>query len=230
MSLFSYLQASPLAFTLCAALFGLLIGSFLNVVAYRLPRMMERDWRTQCRELLNLNPESAEPAFNLIQPGSRCPHCDHPVRWYQNIPVLSYLYLGGRCAACRESISIRYPIVELIAGALAAISAWHFGFGLAALFAAVLSWGLLALALIDFDTKFLPDDITLPLLWLGLGVNLFGMYTSLHAAVLGAICGYGILWLVFQAFRLLPARKAWATVISNYWPCSAPGWAGTCCQ
>ncbi|MCS3903868.1 leader peptidase (prepilin peptidase)/N-methyltransferase [Methylohalomonas lacus] len=208
MSILSYLQATPAAFIFCFALLGLVIGSFLNVVILRLPRMMERDWRCQCRELLELDADPADATpLSLASPASSCPHCQHAIRWYENIPVLSYLWLRGRCAGCRQRIALRYPVVELAAGLLAAISAWHFGFGMAALLAAILSWALLTLSVIDLDTQYLPDDITLPMLWLGLAANLFGVFTSLHAAVLGAICGYGILWLIYQAFRLLTGKE-----------------------
>lgn len=196
-----------MAFIFCFAVLGLVIGSFLNVVVHRLPRMMECDWRRQCRELLELSGNQEEPQYTLITPGSRCPHCAHAIRWYENIPVVSYLLLRGRCAACAHAISPRYPLVEIAAAALAALSAWHFGYGWPAVFAALLSWALLTLSLIDYDTKYLPDDITLPFLWLGLAVNLFGLFTPLSSAVLGAIAGYGILWLVFQAFRLVTGKE-----------------------
>lgn len=207
MPIFSYLQAEPAAFISCFAILGLVVGSFLNVVIHRLPRILENDWRRQCRELLELADGPDEPLFNLIRPGSRCPHCAHPIRWYENIPVLSYLVLRGRCSACAHTISLRYPLIEIAAGTLAALCAWYFGYSWAALFATVLSWGLLTLSLIDFDTKYLPDDIILPLLWLGLAVNLAGLFAPLPSAVLGAIGGYGILWVVFQAFRLLTGKE-----------------------
>lgn len=206
MSILSYLQATPIAFIVVVSVFGLIIGSFLNVVIARLPRMMERDWRRQCRDLLEL-PTVSEDKLTLASPASNCLHCQHAIRWFENIPVISFLFLRGRCSACGRAISLRYPLVELTAAVLAGICAWHFGFGAAAIFAALLGWVLLTLAMIDLDTQYLPDDITLPFLWLGLFVNLFGVFTSLHAAVLGAICGYGILWLIFQAFRLLTGKE-----------------------
>lgn len=208
MSILTYLQASPPAFIICFVLFGLLVGSFLNVVILRLPRMMERDWQRQCRELLELpDKETDSEPLGVIQPRSRCLQCGHQIPWYENIPVLSYLWLRGRCAGCSRHISLRYPVIEIIAAALAGICAWQFGYGMTAVFATLLSWALLTLAMIDFDTQYLPDDITLPFLWLGLAVNLFGLFAPLHAAVLGAICGYGILWLIFQAFRLLTGKE-----------------------
>lgn len=208
MPILTYLQASPLAFIICFAILGLLVGSFLNVVILRLPRMMERDWRRQCQELLELPLDETGPSpLGLIKPRSHCPQCNHQIRWYENIPVLSYVFLGGKCAGCGKHISLRYPSIEIVAAALAAVCAWHFGYGMAAVFATLLSWALLTLAMIDFDTQFLPDDITLPFLWLGLAVNLFSLFASLQAAVLGAICGYGILWLIFQVFRLLTGKE-----------------------
>lgn len=208
MAIFNYLQASPLALIIFFSVIGLVIGSFLNVVILRLPRMMERDWHRQCRELLELqaDPVDTRP-LTLANPPSTCPQCEHAIRWYENIPVISYLFLRGRCSACGKSISIRYPLIELAAGIMAAICAWQFGYGVAVIFAVILSWALLTLSVIDLDTQYLPDDITLPLLWLGLTVNLFGVFTTLQAAVLGAICGYGILWLIFQAFRLLTGKE-----------------------
>ncbi len=208
MSILNFLQASPLVLAACFFVFGLLVGSFLNVVILRLPRMMERDWHLQCRELLELPPESTDPeALSLVTPRSHCPACQHTIHWYENIPVLSYMFLGGKCSSCGSRISLRYPIIEIVAALLAAACAWHFGYGATALFATLFSWALLALCMIDFDTQYLPDDITLPFLWLGIGVNLFGMFVPLHAAVLGAIGGYGILWLIFQVFRLLTGKE-----------------------
>ncbi|MDZ7735360.1 MAG: A24 family peptidase [Gammaproteobacteria bacterium] len=208
MSILNFLQASPLALTVCFFVFGLIVGSFLNVVILRLPRMMEHDWHLQCRELLQLPAEPTDSEiYSLVTPRSHCPTCRHVIHWYENIPILSYLFLGGKCANCSRPISLRYPAVELTAGLLAAVCAWHFGFGMTAVFATLLSWALLTLCMIDFDTHYLPDDITLPFLWLGLAVNLFGVFVSLHAAVLGAICGYGILWLIYHTFRLLTGKE-----------------------
>lgn len=190
------------------AVLGLLVGSFLNVVIHRLPLMMEQEWHTQCRQLLELPAAGSDAArLSLVHPRSRCPHCGHQIRWYENIPIVSYLFLRGACSACDATISLRYPLVELSAAILAAVAAWHFGFGLAAVTAALLSWALLTLSLIDLDTRYLPDDITLPFLWLGLGLNMFGLFASLHSAVLGAILGYGIFWLVFQVFRAVTGKE-----------------------
>lgn len=208
MSILTLLEVSLPLFIAVMAILGLIVGSFLNVVVHRLPQMMEQEWRSQCRQLLELPEPSGDSArLTLLQPRSRCPHCGHAIRWYENIPVLSYLFLRAACSACDRRISLRYPVVELAAALLAAICAWHFGFGLTALAAVLLSWTLLTLSLIDLDTRYLPDDITLPFLWLGLGLNLFGLFTTLQAAVLGAILGYGIFWLVFQLFRLVTGKE-----------------------
>ncbi len=200
------LQSSPLTFALCSGLIGLLVGSFLNVVIYRLPKMMEREWLEQCAELNEKTPEPA-PAYNLVVPRSACPHCGHAISAMENIPVISYLFLRGKCAGCAAAISPRYPIVEAISGLLSAYAAWHFGFGLAGLAAIVFVWALIALTFIDFDTQLLPDSITLPLLWLGLLLNLNGAFTSLPNAVIGAVAGYLILWSVYWLFKLVTGKE-----------------------
>jgi leader peptidase (prepilin peptidase)/N-methyltransferase len=200
------LQTSPLIFSLFAGILGLLVGSFLNVVIYRLPKMMEREWNEQCAELNGKTPEPA-PSYNLLVPRSACPHCGHAISAAENIPVLSYLFLRGKCAGCRVAISSRYPIVEAISGILSAYAAWHFGFGLAGLAAIVFVWAMIALTFIDFDTQLLPDNITLPLLWLGLLLNLNGAYTSLPNAVIGAIVGYLTLWSVYWLFKLTTGKE-----------------------
>lgn len=214
MGVIAFLQANPLAFAAIAGGLGLLVGSFLNVVIHRLPIMMEREWRAQCRELLeggeaspaSLAPGEAEP-YNLMAPRSSCPSCGARVSASQNIPVLSYLMLRGRCAACAAPIPARYPIVEALTGILSAAVAWHFGFGVAAAGALVLTWALVALTFIDLDHQLLPDSITLPLLWLGLGLSLFAVFADVRTALIGAMAGYGVLWLVFQGFRLLTGKE-----------------------
>lgn len=200
------LESSPLTFTFLAGLIGLLVGSFLNVVIHRLPKMMEREWQQQCAEL-NGQTIDASPSYNLIVPRSACPHCDHAISALENIPVISYLFLRGKCAGCAASISPRYPIVEAVSGLLSAYAAWHFGFGLAGVAAIILVWALIALTFIDFDTQLLPDSITLPLLWLGLLLNLSGTFTSLPNALIGAIAGYLILWSVYWAFKLTTGKE-----------------------
>lgn len=189
-----------------AGLLGLCIGSFLNVVIHRLPRMMERDWQMQCAELRNEVLEPAEP-LTLAVPRSRCPDCGHPIGALENIPVISYLLLRGRCAGCRAAISPRYPLVEAFTGLLSAYLAWRFGLGWQAAGALCLAWALIALTFIDFDTQLLPDSITLPLLWLGLLLNLFGAFTDLKSAVIGAMAGYLSLWSVYWLFKLATGKE-----------------------
>ncbi len=199
-------ESSPAAFSIFAGIFGLLVGSFLNVVIHRLPKMMEREWQQQCAEL---NGQTVEPSpvYNLVIPRSACPHCNHAISALENIPVLSYLFLRGRCAGCAAPISPRYPIVESVSGLLSAYAAWHFGFGMTGIAAIVLLWGLIALTFIDFDTQLLPDSITLPLLWLGLLVNLNSAFTSLPSALIGAVAGYLVLWSVYWAFKLTTGKE-----------------------
>jgi len=196
----------PLAFSTLAAVLGLFVGSFLNVVIHRLPRMLERDWQAQAAELRGEAPPKTE-RFNLATPRSRCPHCGHLIGALENIPVLSYLLLRGRCRHCNAPIGVRYPVVELLSAALSGYAAWHFGFGLAAAGAMLFLWIMLALAFIDLDTQLLPDDLTLPLLWLGLAFNLFGTYTELSSAVIGAMAGYSSLWSVYWLFKLATGKE-----------------------
>lgn len=199
----------PAAFPWIAGLFGLAIGSFLNVVIYRLPVMLERRWRAQCEEVLHPNKRKSGAAkrFDLASPGSRCPHCDHAITALENIPVVSFLWLRGKCSACGTAISWRYPFVELLTALLSAAVAWNFGFGPAGLAALALTWTLIALSFIDFDRQLLPDDITLPLLWAGLLLNIFDVFTSLPSAVIGAAAGYLFLWLVYQLFKLATGKE-----------------------
>ncbi len=204
--LFHLFNSDPLAYAMVCGLLGLIVGSFLNVVIHRLPKMMERDWRAQCAELNGQAPEPA-PRYNLLVPRSACPHCGHAISAMENIPMLSYLFLRGKCAGCGAAISPRYPVVESISGILSAYAAWHFGFGLAGLAAMVFIWALIALTFIDFDTQLLPDDITLPLLWLGLLLNLNDTFTSLPSAVLGATLGYLVLWSVYWLFKLATGKE-----------------------
>jgi len=207
MPLLNLLASSPLAFIACALVLGLLVGSFLNVVIHRLPQMLMRDWKIQAREVLGLPAEPKGETFNLMLPHSRCPHCAHKIRAWENLPVVSYLFLGGKCSSCKASISKRYPLVELACGVLSAFIAWHFGFGWQAAAMLVLSWGLLAMSLIDADHQLLPDALVLPLLWLGLVVNAFGLFTSLGDALWGAVAGYLSLWSVFWLFKLVTGKE-----------------------
>jgi leader peptidase (prepilin peptidase)/N-methyltransferase len=198
--------ADPLLFALLSGVVGLLVGSFLNVVIYRLPKMMDRDWRVHCAELRGeVLPE--QERFSLAWPGSRCPACGHAITAMENVPVLSWLFLRGRCSACRQPISSRYPLVEAISGLLCAFAAFHFGYGWAAAGAMFLIWCLIALTCIDLDTLLLPDSITLPLLWAGLLFNLFGTFADLHSAVIGAASGYLSLWLVYWGFKLTTGKE-----------------------
>ena len=207
------LAALPPAFLLtAAALLGLVVGSFLNVLILRLPARLQAEFAAACAELAG--EETAQPPPNrwfgldyLIRPGSRCPSCGHAIRAWENIPVLSWLLLRARCSACGTRIGVRYPLVELATGLLTLAVAWRFGFDLRTLAVAVLVWGLIALAVIDIDEQLLPDVLTLPLLWLGLLFNLDGGFVPLKDAVIGAVAGYLSLWLVFQLFRLLTGRE-----------------------
>ena len=200
------LFADPAAFALAAGLLGLVIGSFLNVVIHRLPIMMERDWAAQCAELRGETPPVLE-VLSLARPGSRCPQCGHSITALENIPVISWLLLRGRCKGCAAPISIRYPLVEALTGLLFALAGWHFGFSAAGLGAMVLVAALVALTCIDFDTQLLPDDITLPLLWVGLALNAFSVYTDLKSAVMGAMAGYLSLWGVYWLFKLVTGKE-----------------------
>ena len=189
-----------------AAVIGLCVGSFLNVVIHRLPKMMERGWADQCAELAGREPE-AKPRYDLMVPRSACPSCGHAITALENVPVVSWLVLRGRCRACKAPISPRYPVVELVAGALAVAAIWQFGAGWKGLAACAFLWTLLALAFIDADTQLLPDDLTLPLLWGGLLANLFGLFVPLASAVVGAIAGYLVLWVVYWLFKLIRGKE-----------------------
>ncbi|TDI94235.1 MAG: prepilin peptidase [Gammaproteobacteria bacterium] len=185
---------------------GLSVGSFLNVVVYRLPVMLQRGWRAEAREALELEPVPPTQAFNLMVPRSRCPHCDSQISAWQNIPVFSWLVLRGRCAACNARISTRYPAVEVLTALVSLTVVAVFGYTWDAMFALLFSWLLIAMALIDFDTRLLPDNLTLPLLWLGLLFNLRGGFVDLQSAVIGAAVGYLILWGIYWAFKLLTGK------------------------
>lgn len=205
--LLEFLAGDLPAFTLVCLVLGLLIGSFLNVLVYRLPVMMQRDWQAQAREILEQPALPSGPIFNLILPHSRCPHCSHEIRPWENIPLISYLFLRGKCSSCKAPISLRYPLVELACGLLSAYVAWHFGFTWQTAGILLLTWGLLAMSLIDADHQLLPDALVLPLLWLGLIANYFGVFTSLEAALWGAIGGYLSLWSVYWLFKLVTGKE-----------------------
>ena len=201
-------MANSEAFVTAMLLLGLAAGSFINVVAFRLPRMMETAWRSECAGLMGERASSSEgPRLDLMHPASACPACGHPISLLENIPVLSYAMLGGRCSACRWRIPVRYPVVETCGALVAGAAAIHFGVGFAALGACLLGWGLLALGVIDLETRLLPDSITIPLLWLGLAFNLFDTFAPLGDSVIGAMAGYAVLWAVYHGFKLLTGRE-----------------------
>ncbi|HET7306689.1 MAG TPA: A24 family peptidase [Gammaproteobacteria bacterium] len=207
MLLADYLVQSPAVFLTIVAILGLIVGSFLNVVIYRLPVMLDRAWR---RESGETPPQDEEP-FNLAVPRSRCRQCGHLISAWENVPIVSYALLRGRCHGCRTHISVRYPIVELLSGALSVAIAWHFGVSLETAAGLILTWTLITLAFIDIDHQLLPDVITLPLLWVGLGLSLLwpagDVFAQPRAAIIGAIAGYGCLWLVFHAFKLATGKE-----------------------
>ena len=202
----SLLQGDSTLFITVSVIFGLMVGSFLNVVIYRLPKIMEQEWHNNCLELQGKD-IPAQQQFTLSKPRSSCPHCGHKIKAFENVPVISYLLLRGRCSACKTPISIRYPLVEALTGALIGLTSWQFGYTSATLFAWVFVFALIALTFIDFDTQLLPDDITLPLLWLGLLFNLNSGFTDLESAVIGAMAGYLVLWSVFWLFKLIRGKE-----------------------
>jgi len=214
------LASSPSAWTVSMLVLGLLVGSFLNVVIHRLPIMMEREWKAQAQEILGpspYDPPRAEPVeqkpYNLVVPRSACPKCGAPITALQNIPVISYLFLRGACARCKTKISIRYPLIELFTGVVSAAVAWKFGFTWYCGAALLLTWALVALSAIDIDHQLLPDDITLPLMWLGLLLSLaatlpqFGLPVDTRSSILGAVFGYLSLWSIYKLFKLLTGKE-----------------------
>ncbi len=206
MDVIQFLSMSSLAWLTVSLLLGLMVGSFLNVVIYRLPVMMQREWESQCAELAG-ETSSALPVFNLSTPRSRCPLCQHAIAAIENIPVISYLFLKGRCRGCGVGISKRYPIIEALTGLMSVVVAWHFGFSWACLGALLLTWSLIALTFIDLDHQLLPDKITLPLVWLGILFNLFTQFTDLTSSVVGAMAGYLVLWSIYHLFRLVTGKE-----------------------
>lgn len=198
--------AQPVVLPWAALAAGLCIGSFLNVVIHRLPKMLERGWRAECAELAG-QPLPPQETYNLVVPRSGCPKCGRRIRAWENVPVVSWLALRGRCAGCGTRIGFKYPLVELLAGIGAAYAAWRFGASAAALGAALFVWFTIALAFIDQETGLLPDDLTLPLVWIGLLVNLYGGFVPLPDAVIGAVAGYLALWLVYQGYKLLTGKE-----------------------
>ena len=198
----------PLFYTLSAVL-GLLIGSFLNVVIRRLPVMIETAWRRECHEFLETAPaaQSGPEPYNLLRPGSSCPHCGHRITPIENIPVLSYLLLRGKCSGCNNGIPLRYPLVETLTALLTVLVVINFGVSTQTFFACLFTWALVSLSFIDIDHQLLPDSITLPALWLGLICNYFGLFADLYSALMGAVAGYGIFWLIHVLFKLITGKE-----------------------
>ncbi|MDP1660187.1 MAG: A24 family peptidase [Methylotenera sp.] len=200
------LQQNSAIFITLSVILGLMVGSFLNVVIHRLPKMMEREWHNNCLELQGKE-ISETSRYTLAHPRSACPNCGHKITALENIPVISYLFLKGQCSGCKSTISIRYPLIEALTGILIGLVSWKFGYTSITIFAWIFTFALISLTFIDFDTQLLPDDITLPLLWLGLLFNLNYGFTDLKSAVIGAIAGYLILWSIYWAFKLVTGKE-----------------------
>jgi leader peptidase (prepilin peptidase)/N-methyltransferase len=216
--IFQLMADSPTFFVSFIFVLSLLVGSFLNVVIYRLPVMMELAWKAEIKEYsasldsskVNSETDSTtnnDEVFNLVKPDSTCPKCQHKIRAWENIPVISWLFLAGKCSQCKNPISVRYPLVELATGLLSALVAWHFGFGLAGFAAVLATWLLVAMTFIDLDTMLLPDQLTLPLLWIGLLISIDGPFVSTQDAIIGAAVGYLCLWSLYWAFKLLTGKE-----------------------
>ena len=206
MSFMQTLQNNPALFISTVALLSLMIGSFLNVVIHRMPKIIERQWRAEVAESSG-QPLPEEPDYNLMVPRSQCPSCGHAITALENVPVVSYLVLRGRCGGCKAPISVRYPSVELLTGCLSALVAWNFGFTWTTAAGLLFVWAMIALAFIDLDSFYLPDDITLPLLWAGILANMGGAFVDLQTAVIGAVAGYLSLWLVYWAFKFATGKE-----------------------
>jgi len=208
MSTYSLILNNPLLLSFFTGILGLLIGSFLNVLIYRLPVMMQREWKKECHEFLELPITEDEPeTFNLCLPASRCPNCNTGIKGYQNIPVISYIFLKGKCAHCQNKISLRYPFVEALTGILSATVAFYMGAQIETLYALFLTWTLIALSGIDIDHQLLPDSMTLPVLWLGLFLSVFEIFTDPASSIIGAIAGYLSLWSIYHLFKLLTGKE-----------------------
>jgi leader peptidase (prepilin peptidase)/N-methyltransferase len=202
----SVLQQNSALFITISVFFGLMVGSFLNVVIHRLPKMMELEWHQNCQELQGQEITPA-PKYNIVMPRSACPNCGHAISAFENIPVLSYLALRGKCRQCKTPISVRYPLVEALTGTLIGLVSWKFGYNGLTVMAWIFTFALIALTFIDFDTQLLPDDITLPLLWLGLLFNLDTGFTDIKSALIGAMAGYLILWSIYWLFKLVTGKE-----------------------
>lgn len=213
MELLSLLEESSTFFLIVIGILSLLIGSFLNVLIYRLPEMLQRGWKQECTAFLELEPESNKApventkVFNLSYPASHCPSCNHAVRSLDNIPIISYLLLGGRCRDCKAPISIRYPLIEALTAGLSILVAMQFGYSLQTVIGLIFTWSLISLTMIDIDTQLLPDNITLPLLWLALFASLFKLFIDPTTAIIGALAGYLSLWLVYWLFKLATGKE-----------------------
>ena len=207
MDIFTYFEQHPTLFLIYTGILGLLVGSFLNVVILRLPVMLERQWQRDCKTLLGEAVDESPPPFNLVHPRSHCPKCKHQISAWENIPVFSYLFLRGRCSSCKTRIPLRYPLTEILTASLSLVVAWHFGPSWQTLMALALTWAFITLSIIDIDHQILPDSITLPMLWLGLLLSLFGIFTDSHSAIVGGLIGYLSLWSIFHIFRLLTGKE-----------------------
>ena len=201
------LLTTPIIFTILMGIVGLLVGSFLNVVIYRLPIMMQRQWRSDCLDYLQLENPTPPEIFNLALPASSCPHCQTQILARHNVPVLSYLWLRGQCAVCKEPISVRYPLIECFTALTSMLVAWHFGYSEQAAAGLLLTWSLIVLTGIDLDHQLLPDAIVLPLLWLGLSLSLFNVFVSSSTSIIGALSGYLLLWSVYHGFKLFTGKE-----------------------
>lgn len=208
---FEFLNTNIHVLFIGVTVLGLLIGSFLNVVIYRIPKMLEQEWHLQCAHLLEdqnrIDELQAKEKITLSKPNSTCPHCKHAIKPWENIPVISFIFLGGKCSACKTKISIRYPLVELATAALSFVTIFYFGASYSGLAALILTWVLISLTMIDADTQLLPDNMTLPLLWLGLISNSFHLFTSIDSALWGAVFGYLSLWSVYWGFKILTGKE-----------------------
>jgi leader peptidase (prepilin peptidase)/N-methyltransferase len=208
MNLIIVFQQHPFFFYTVVTIFGLLIGSFLNVVIYRLPKMMEQEWRNECSLLLEISPPTnANNKYNLVFPGSSCPHCNSKISPLENIPIISFILLRGKCKNCNVKISWRYPLIELSSSLFALFIAIQFGLSIQTVLALLFTWSLLTLSVIDIDHKLLPDNITLPFLWIGIICNMFGYFTDIYSSLFGAIFGYLILWFVYIAFKVITGKE-----------------------
>ncbi len=194
-------------FNIYICVIGLLVGSFLNVVIYRLPKMMQREWRSDCLEFLEQSAEEKAETFNLVLPRSRCGNCGHKITAWENIPIISYLFLRGKCSSCKAHISIQYPLVELFTGIVSLWIALHFGVTLQTAFALLFSWTLIAASGIDIGHKLLPDTMTLPLMWLGILLGFFDIFVDLETSVIGAMAGYMSLWSVYIVFKVITGKE-----------------------